>query len=118
MKASRVTVRFAPEVLGEHKRLAHEHGQSLAGFIRDHLETVITPTEPWPAPPDDAWEWWLTACPPEIQVAVRRAVDLTGMGVVDVLRAWVITAVAAAEGAQPRGSGGPVRPRDMAFPPV
>jgi hypothetical protein len=49
-------VRFAPQVLGELERLARQHGQSLAGFIRHHLKPVITPTEPLPPPPDDAWE--------------------------------------------------------------
>jgi hypothetical protein len=92
VKASRATVRPAPQVLGELERLAHQHGQSLAVFIRDHLETAITPTEPSPAPPDDAWEEWLTACLREVRVAIRHVVDGTGLPVACVLRSLVITA--------------------------
>jgi hypothetical protein len=90
--SARVTVRISAEVLGELKRLAHQQGQSLAAFIRQHLKNVTTSTEPSAAPPGDAWELLLTRCPDEVQVAVRQVVNGTGIGVADVLRALVITA--------------------------
>lgn len=90
--SARVTVRLSPDVRVELKRRARQQGQSLAAFIRQHLKNVTTPSEPSAAPPGDAWELLLTTCPPDVQMAVRRVVDGTGLGVVDVLRALVITA--------------------------
>jgi hypothetical protein len=36
---------MSPEVLGELERLAHQQGQSLAGFIRHHLENITAQAE-------------------------------------------------------------------------
>jgi HicB family len=90
--STRVTVRLSPEVHGEIKRRARQQGQTLAAFIRQHLKHVTTSTEPSTVPPGDAWERWLTTCLPEVQVAVRQAVAVTGLPLEGVLKALIIAA--------------------------
>jgi hypothetical protein len=100
--SARVTVRLTPEVLGELERRADQQGQSLAGFIRQHLKNVTTSTEPSAAAPGDAWELILARCPPEVQTRVRQTVDRTGLSLTDVLKSLVITAVTGPAGTPQR----------------
>jgi hypothetical protein len=90
--SARVTVRLSSDVRVELKRRARQQGQSLAAFIRQHLKNVTTPSEPSAAPPGDAWELLLTRCPPEVQVAIRQAVDGTGLPLGSLLKALIVTA--------------------------
>jgi predicted HicB family RNase H-like nuclease len=102
--STRVTVRLSPDVHGELKRRARQQGQSLAAFIRQSLKHVTTSTEPSAAPPGDIWKMLLASCPGEVQAAVRRVIDRTGLPVADVLRSFVIAAATGAAGAPQRPS--------------
>jgi hypothetical protein len=92
----KISLRLSAALYKDVQQAARRRHTTPSAIVRLALQRALdqstparTPSAP---PPNDALEQLLARCPADVQLAVRRVVDGTGLGVADVLRALVITA--------------------------
>jgi len=92
----KVFLRLSTALYKDLQQAAHSRGVSPSAVIRTAVQQFLgqpTPVGvPLTMPPGATWELVLARCPDDVQVAVRQAVDRTGLPVGEVMRALLVSA--------------------------